>query len=396
MGPSAFNHNEYQEKQPLSKRIRYVIIFGIMILFAAVAVAISMSKGHFRAADAPTAVKATTATPPEPSKVPSNVEAPAQNKAVEEAKEEPPQVQAPQVIYYQVPAPRVGNYRKNAYTVRLASAGTASTISTFGSNGQSGNGGGQAQQANPGDLTNLLAGLGGENPAAAWGRGNAPDPNGWNRKAEFMKQGLPEDYSPYLPQAPVTPYELKAGSVIPCVLISGLNSDLPGNIVAQVSEDVYDTATGRILLIPRGSRVVGAYDSQISYGQSRVLVVWQRLLYPNGVSVKIDNMGATDQSGYTGLKGGVNRHWNSVITSALMVSLLGAGVDIIAPKTKDDNRDETDPKSKVLENAAASVADAMSQIIKREVDRQPTIKVKPGYRCTIFVKQDMTLIPCGR
>lgn len=175
---------------------------------------------------------------------------------------------------------------------------------------------------------------------------------------------------------------------MPCVLISGLNSDLPGNMVAQISENVWDTVSGRYLLIPRGSKVIGTYDNQVAYGQSRVLVIWSRLVFPDGSTLVLDNLGGADQSGYSGFKGAVNRHWGSIISSALLVSLLGAGVEIAAP-TSNGDRDKEDPRSILAENAASAVAEAMSQIIQREVNRQPTIKIKPGYRFMIFVQRDI-------
>ncbi len=175
---------------------------------------------------------------------------------------------------------------------------------------------------------------------------------------------------------------------MPCVLISGLNSDLPGNMVAQISENVWDTVSGRYLLIPRGSKVIGTYDNQVAYGQSRVLVIWSRLVFPDGSTLVLDNLGGADQSGYSGFKGVVNRHWGSIISSALLVSLLGAGVEIAAP-TSNGDRDKEDPRSILAENAASAVAEAMSQIIQREVNRQPTIKIKPGYRFMIFVQRDI-------
>ena len=218
--------------------------------------------------------------------------------------------------------------------------------------------------------------------------GNASDPNGWNRKEAFIKQNLPEEYSQHIRATPRSPLELKSGTLLPCVLISGLNSDLPGNMVAQISENVWDTVSGRHLLVPRGSKVIGTYDNQVAYGQSRVLVIWSRLVFPDGSTLVLDNLGGADQSGYSGFKGTVNRHWGSIISSALLVSLLGAGVEIAAP-TSNGDRDKEDPRSILAENAASAVAEAMSQIIQREVNRQPTIKIKPGYRFMIFVQRDI-------
>jgi len=213
------------------------------------------------------------------------------------------------------------------------------------------------------------------------------DPNGWNAKEKFINDTnkLPEGYAQHFRTQPKSKLELKAGSVVPCVLISGINSDLPGNTIGQVAEDVYDSATGKNLLIPKGSRVVGTYDQRVTYGQSRVLVVWSKIVYPDGSTLMLDNLKGVDQSGYTGAKGSVNRHWNSIVGAALVVSLMGAGVDIATPS----NRRDDDSGSILAENATRSVAEAMSKIIEREADRAPTIKIKPGIRFMLFVQQDM-------
>ncbi len=116
--------------------------------------------------------------------------------------------------------------------------------------------------------------------------------------------------------------------------------------------------------------------------------MWSRLIFPDGSSLVLDNLKGADQSGYSGFKGSVNRHWGSIISSALFVSLLSAGVEIIAP-TDNNNRDTNDPRTILAENAASAVADAIAQIIQREANRQPTIKIKPGYRFMIFVQHDI-------
>ena len=145
------------------------------------------------------------------------------------------------------------------------------------------------------------------------------------------------------------------------------------------------------MLIPRGSRLIGTYDNQVAYAQTRVLVMWNRLIFPDGSSLVLDNLKGADQSEYSGFKGAVNRHWGSIISSALFVSLLGAGVELAAP-TDNSNRDKNDPRSILAENAASAVAEAIAQIIQREANRQPTIKIKPGYRFLIFVQHDIIFL----
>ena len=310
-----------------------------------------------------------------------------------------------------IPVPKVSERRKREQARRLVAAGAPSTIQAFSdvqipllAQGREG----AAQTARQTEEASALAEaarLLGDIPVPQSGQsaqgdgtpfmppgtgaGGGNDPNGWARKEAFIKQNLLEEYSQHIRTSPRTPLELKSGALLPCVLISGLNSDLPGNMVAQVSENVYDSATGRFLLIPRGSKVIGTYDNQISYGQSRVLVIRSRLVFPDGSTLVLDNLGGADQSGYSGFKGKVNRHWGPIISSALMVSLLGAGVELAALTNRNGDRDEDDPRSILAENAAAAVAQAITQIIQREANRQPTIRVKPGYRFMIFVQRDI-------
>ncbi len=246
----------------------------------------------------------------------------------------------------------------------------------------------------PVDTLNLMqqqsqnAGLGGTG-------GNAAEANGWMRKEAFSRQALPAEYSQHTRVFQVSALELKAGSLLPCILISGLNSDLPGNLIAQVSENVWDTATGRHLLIPRGSRLIGSYDSQITFGQERALVIWSRLIFPDGSSLLLDNLKGADQSGYSGFKGRVNNHWGPLITSALMVSLLGAGVEIVTNNRNRNNNNNNNGNNNpsvgdiLASRTATAIADAMTQILSRHLNRQPTITVKPGYRFMIFVQHDI-------
>lgn len=223
--------------------------------------------------------------------------------------------------------------------------------------------------------------------------GSGADPNGWARKDSFRNSALPAEYSQHTRVFPVSALELKAGSLLPCVLISGLNSDLPGNIIAQVSENVWDTVSGRMLLIPRGSRLIGTYDSHITYGQNRALVIWSRLIFPDGSALLLDNLQGTDQSGYTGFKGKVNKHWGQMLTSALLVSLIGAGVELASPNDRNNNNNNNNNGKSVSdilsERVATSIADVMTRIISKGMDRQPTIVIKPGYRFLIFVQHDI-------
>ena len=246
---------------------------------------------------------------------------------------------------------------------------------------------GLMQQSNN-DSLGGVGGLDGSNN----GLENAQETNGWMRKEAFLRKALPAEYSQHTRNFPVSAYELKAGALLPCVLISGLNSDLPGNLIAHVSENVWDTSTGHYLLIPRGSRLIGSYDNQIAYGQSRALVIWSRLIFPDGSSLLLDNLQGSDQGGYSGFKARVDRHWGTLITSALMVSLLGTGVQLASDRGRNNNNNNNNNRSVgdiFAERAANAISQALTQIINKNVNRQPTLTVRPGYRFTVFVQHDI-------
>ncbi|MBR0185185.1 MAG: TrbI/VirB10 family protein [Synergistaceae bacterium] len=390
--PSA--QQKAKQGKSASKRIALFVFIGAGIIFTLVAMSILNSGGGLNGSNAPVnlfeasqgaqSIAPPRPKPPEPEPVPAPAPAPA------------PQPQRVRPAY--VPIPRVSDMRKQNQTQRLMAANAPTSIQAFRE--QTHNNGGNPQNGTNNsdtlaEVSRLLSNAPiNTTPASDMSmpfmpqQNNRPDPNGWDRKDAFTKQNLPEEYSKYTVNSPRSVFELKSGTLLPCVLISGLNSDLPGNMIAQVSENVWDTATGRFLLIPRGSRLIGTYDNQISYGQSRVLVMWSRLIFPDGSSLVLDNLKGADQSGYSGFKGAVNRHWGSIISSALFVSLLGAGVELAAP-TNNNGRDTDDPRSILAENAASAVAEAIAQIIQREANRQPTIKIKPGYRFMIFVQHDI-------
>ena len=384
--PSA--QQKAKQGKSASKRIAIFVFIGAGIIFTLVALSILNAGQKFNGSNAPINLfEASTGAqsislprpkPPEPEPAPTP---PAPT----------PKPQKVRPAY--VPVPRVSDLRKQAQEKRLLAANAPTSIQAFRDNTNT-NSQTSTNSDTLAEVSRLLSNAPVNTVQNIDGtyfmpqQNNNSDPNGWNRKDAFTKQELPEQYSKYSVISPQSLFELKSGTLLPCVLISGLNSDLPGNMIAQISENVWDTATGKYLLIPRGSRVIGTYDNQISYGQSRVLVMWNRLIFPDGSSLVLDNLKGADQSGYSGFKGAVNRHWGSIISSALLVSLLGAGVELAAP-TDNDRRDTNDPRSILAENAASAVAEAISQIIQREANRQPTIKIKPGYRFTIFVQQDI-------
>lgn len=188
-------------------------------------------------------------------------------------------------------------------------------------------------------------------------------------------------------RSPASRWQLSAGSVIAASLVTGLNSDLPGMVVAQVTENVYDSATGRTLLIPQGARMIGRYNSVVAFGQSRALLVWQRLVLPDGASIDLDNAPATDASGYAGLEDRVDFHTWRLLRGIGLSTLLGVGTQL----TLGDN--EADLVRALRESAQSNGDRAGQRIVERNLDIQPTIRVRPGWPVRILVHKDLVLRP---
>jgi type IV secretion system protein VirB10 len=178
---------------------------------------------------------------------------------------------------------------------------------------------------------------------------------------------------------------LSAGSVIAAGLMTGLDSDLPGIVTAQVTQGVYDSSTGRVLLIPQGSRLIGRYDSSISFGQSRALVAWDRIVLPDGSSITLQNETASDTAGYAGLSDRVDQHTGRLAEGAALATLLGAGAEI----GFGDN--EADLVRAIRESGQENVGRAGDRIVARQVDVQPTIRVRPGWPLRVIVRRDIVL-----
>lgn len=220
-------------------------------------------------------------------------------------------------------------------------------------------------------------------------QGQNVDPNGQVSKDDFFNQDI-KDLG-YLPN-PVVPqlsrFELKRGSVIPATLITGLNSDLPGRITAQVSQNVYDTATGYWLLIPQGAKLFGRYDSKVSFGQERVLVVWTDLIFPNGSTLQIGGMAGTDAEGYGGFTDKVDRRLWRTFGSAALIALIGTGIDMSMPQSSTLATQDT-ASDAARRNFAETFGRAAEQTISKNLDVQPTIRIRPGYKFNVLVDQDI-------
>ena len=188
--------------------------------------------------------------------------------------------------------------------------------------------------------------------------GGSRDPNGQGDKQSFLDRASDDIYNSHEMVSPRSPYQVMAGNLIPASLVTGLNSDLPGQVIGQVTENVFDTVTGQHLLIPQGSRLIGRYDSVIAFGQSRALVVWTRLILPNGDSIQLDNLPGSDAQGFAGLKDKVDRHTWQFIKGAALSSLLSIGSELAS--------DDTDRLTRALQNAGQDTANIAGQ---RIIDR---------------------------
>jgi len=215
--------------------------------------------------------------------------------------------------------------------------------------------------------------------------------NGQSHKEGFLNARIDQAiYSPQRVQTPRSPHQLMAGSVIAAALITGLNSDLPGQVVAQVTEDVYDTVTGRFLLIPQGTRLMGKYDSHIAYGQERLLLIWTRLVMPDGSSIVLDNLSASDTQGYAGLEDGVDYHTWRLLKGVVLSSLLGLSSELAANNgTQSNNRIIVGLRDSVNNTAN----EAGQRIVSKDLALQPTLTVRPGYPIRVLVNRDLVLRP---
>jgi type IV secretion system protein VirB10 len=208
------------------------------------------------------------------------------------------------------------------------------------------------------------------------------------RKLSFLKAGPEKDiYNPHRLEKPASPYQLMAGTIIAASLVSGLNSDLPGFVIAQVTENVFDSIAGRHLLVPQGSRLIGKYDNVIAFGQERALVVWQRIIMPDGTSIVIDNLPATDTGGYAGLADDVDFHTWKMLKGVALATVLGVGSQLAFGSSDSD-------LVKALQQSTQSTTNRAGQrLVERHLNVQPTITVRPGWPLRVIVHKDIVLRP---
>jgi type IV secretion system protein VirB10 len=189
---------------------------------------------------------------------------------------------------------------------------------------------------------------------------------------------------------PVSPFVIQAGTIIPAALITGIRSDLPGQITAQVTENIFDTPTGRAKLVPQGARLIGIYDSQVAFGQSRVLLVWTRLIMPNGRSIVLERQQGADVGGYSGLEDEVDNHWAELFKAALLSTILGVGAELGSGA---DTGTNTDIIQALRLSAANSLNQTGQQVVRRNLNIQPTLTIRPGFPVRVIVNRDLVLEP---
>lgn len=272
-------------------------------------------------------------------------------------------------------------------------AEAAAASSVFFRSGKPRQTAGAAAQAAPGAPSAMAA----FDPLAAGPASTAAQPadpttvqNRQEQKEAFLKGGSTETRNSGNLQMPASPYQVMAGTVIAAALVTGIKSDLPGDVIATVTEPVYDTATGKFLLIPQGSRILGRYNSQVSYGQSRVQMVWNRIILPDTSSLTLDNLVGTDPAGYAGVEDEIDRHWGRILAGAALTTLLGVGAELAAPENRQDG-------NRIIIAGRDGLQDSVNQVgqemTRRNMNIQPTLTARPGLPVRIVANRDLVMRP---
>jgi type IV secretion system protein VirB10 len=252
-----------------------------------------------------------------------------------------------------------------AYKARLAQLQNSGLGGGVGTNASAGTDAAQLPQAAAANSKNSMSQFAGANQGDRWKLGSQPE-------------------------APRTAFELRAGFVIPATLISGINSDLPGQIVAQVAQNVYDTPTGKYLLLPQGSRLVGSYSSDVAYGQARVLVAWQRIVFPDGKAMDIGAMPGADGAGHAGFSDEANNHYFRLFGSALLMSAVTAGITYSQRQNDNSFTNAPSASSALSEALGQQLGQVTAQLIAKNLNVSPTLEIRPGYRFNVIVVKDLT------
>lgn len=191
---------------------------------------------------------------------------------------------------------------------------------------------------------------------------------------------------------PRSPYEILAGSVIPAALLTELNSDLPGRVIAQVTAPVFDSVSGAHLLIPQGARLIGTYDDATAYGDRRILLVWNRLIFPDGWSINLEDMQGADPAGAAGVRDRIDNHTGRIAIAATLSAIIG----VAANEAEDGEDDNNSFGASVGDAAAQEAARTGGRLVERELQVRPTLRVRPGAPVRVLVMRDIRLRPYRR
>jgi type IV secretion system protein TrbI len=257
----------------------------------------------------------------------------------------------------------------------------AARTSQIFSGAEAGRQGGAAIADNAPEVPRVLA----ENTAADGTANATTSPSTASRRQSFLTSAADRrTTSPDRLTAPASTHVLQAGSVIAAALVTGIRSDIPGQVTAQVTQNVYDSVTGQHLLIPQGSKLIGQYDAEISFGQSRALLVWNRLILPDGRSIILERLPAADPQGYAGLEDRVDYHWGRIAKAAILSTVLGIGAEL-------GNGSNNDIARAIREGTQGTLNQAGQQIVSRQLDVPPTITIRPGTPVRVMVTRDLIL-----
>ncbi|MCP1927799.1 type IV secretion system protein VirB10 [Bradyrhizobium elkanii USDA 61] len=212
-----------------------------------------------------------------------------------------------------------------------------------------------------------------------------------DRKTAFLNAATDKrTVSPDRLEAKVSPYVVQAGTVIPAALITGIRSDLPGQVTAQITEAVWDSPSGRYLLIPQGAKLIGQYDSSVAFGQSRILLVWTRIIMPDGNSIVLERQPGADTGGYAGLEDEVDNHWGMLFKAAVLSTMLSVGAEA------GTSQNENNLVQAIRSGASNSISQTGQQIVQRQLNIQPTLTIRPGFPVRVIVTRDLVLAPYGK
>jgi type IV secretory pathway VirB10-like protein len=277
------------------------------------------------------------------------------------------------------------------------SARTASLFSSTGASSAGGNSPGTASAEIssagaplPGALVTSASPALPNTDLASLGLGTQPAlPSAQDRQQSFLDR-TPDKRTVSIDRiaAPASANILQAGAIIPAALITGIRSDLPGQITAQVTQNVYDSPTGRILLIPQGTRIIGQYDSGV-VGQRRVLLVWTRMIFPDGRSIVLERQPGADAQGFAGLEDGVDFHWGALLKGAVLSTILSVGAEA------GTSQNENNLVQAIRAGGANSFSQTGQQVVARELNIAPTLTIRPGYPVLVIVTHDLVLESYG-